>query len=61
MKLEGTKGPLVTRKSSRTSFGYFEPLLGLFWSKNGCFLAQKIAQIWKGTSRLGATAPGRHW
>ena len=67
VELEGTKGPLVTRKSSCTwsvesrvpSFGCFEPLLGLFWAKNGCFWP-KAAQIWEGTSRLGATAPGRH-
>ena len=41
------------------SFGCFEPLLGLFWAKNYCFWP-KNAQIWEGTSRLEATAPGRH-
>ena len=67
MELKGTKGPLVARKSkphvecsSRLpSFGCFEPLLGLFWAKNGCFWP-KTAEIWEGTSRLAATAPGRH-
>ena len=27
------------------SFGCFEPLLGLFWAKNGCFLAQNCADL----------------
>ena len=38
------------------SFGCFEPLLGLFEAKNGCFWL-KTAQIWEGTSLLGAPAP----
>ena len=37
------------------SFGCFEPLLGPFWAKNGCFWP-KTAQICEGTSRFGATA-----
>ena len=34
--------------------------LGLFLAKKRCFGAQN-AQFWKGTSRPGAPAPGRHW
>ena len=64
---EGTKGfigrakvkPHVKCSSRLPSFGCFEAVLGLFWAKNGCFWP-KTAQIWEGTSRLSATAPGRH-
>ena len=41
------------------SFGRFEWVLGPFWAKKGCFGAQN-AQVWEGTSQLGAPAPGRH-
>ena len=51
--------PHVECSSRSHSFGCFEPLLGLFRAKNGCFWP-KTAQIWEGTSRLGAPAPGRH-
>ena len=36
-----------------------EAILGSFHAKRGCFGAQN-AQLWEGTSRLGAPAPGRH-
>ena len=32
--------PHVQRSSRLPSFGCFEPLLGLFWAKNGCFWPQ---------------------
>ena len=65
VELEGTKGPLVTRKvklhvkcSSRLpSFGCFEPLLGLFWAKNGCFWP-KTAQILGGLLPTWRPRPG---
>ena len=67
VELGGNKDLLVTVKSSRTwtvasfspSFGRFDGVSGRFWAKKGCFGAQN-AQIWEGTSRLGAPAPGRH-
>ena len=37
----------------------FRPGLGVILGENGCFWP-KTAQIWEGTSQLGATAPGRH-
>ena len=51
--------PHVKCSSRLPSFGCFEPLLGPFWAENGCFWP-KTAQIWEGTYRLGAPAPGRH-
>ena len=39
--------------------GRFEWVPGPFWAKKGCFGAQTV-QLWEGTSRLGAPAPGRH-
>ena len=67
VELGGNKELLVTVKSSRTwsvskclpSFGRCDGVSGRFWAKKGCFGAQN-AQIWEGTSRLGAPAPGRH-
>ena len=41
------------------SFVRFDWVLGPFWAKKGCFGAEN-AQFREGTSRLGATAPGRH-
>ena len=37
--------PHVEGSSRLPSFGCFEPLLGLFWAKNGCFLAQNCADL----------------
>ena len=67
MELKGTRGLFETVKSSCTwnvatvflRFGRFAPVLGLIWAKNGCFWP-KTAQIWEGTYRYGAPAPGRH-
>ena len=42
-----------------SSFVRLDWVLGLFWAKNSYFGAQN-AQIWEGTSRLGAPAPRRH-
>ena len=41
------------------SFGRYDWVLGPYWAKKGCFVAQN-AQFWEGTSRLGAPAPWRH-
>ena len=68
MELERTKGPLVTVKSSRTCsvatvflrLAVLTRFGGRFGPKKAV-LGHKTAQIWEGTSRLGATAPGRHW
>ena len=49
----------VECSSHLPSFGCFEPQLGLLLAKNGWFWPKSV-QIWEGTSRLGATAPGRH-
>ena len=51
--------PQVECSSRLPLFCCFEPLPGLFSAKNGCFWP-KTAQIWEGTSRLGAPAPGCH-
>ena len=37
--------PHVECSGRLPSFGCFEPLLGLFWAKNGCFLAQNCADL----------------
>ena len=66
VELKGTRGLFDTVKSSRMwrwpplSFVWaFRLALGAILGENGCFWP-KTAQIWEGTSRLGATAPGRH-
>ena len=41
------------------SFVRFERVSGQLQAKKGCSGAQN-AQLWEGTSRLGAPAPGRH-
>ena len=67
VELGGTRGLFDTVKSSRTwplatvslRLG-ISPWFGAYFGrKNGCFWP-KSAQIWKGTSQLRATAPGRH-
>ena len=65
--LGGNKELLVTVKSSRTWSVAAVCLLvavmtgfrGRFGPKKAVFGAQN-AQFWEGTSRLGASAPGRH-
>ena len=63
VELEGKKGLLFTGQSWRTwSVGTvycYDWVLGPFLAQKGCFGAQN-AQFWKGTSRLGAPAPGGH-
>ena len=67
VELKGSRGLFDTVKSSRTwdvatvslCLGILPGFVGLFWAKKGCFGAQN-AQFWEGTSRLGASAPGRH-
>ena len=67
MELKGTRGLFDTVTSSRTwsvatvflRLG-FRPGLGAILGEKSCFWP-KTTQIWEGTSRLGATAPGRHW
>ena len=66
MELKGNGGLFDTVKSSHTCcvatvfvlLG-IRPGLGAILGENGCFWP-KTAQIWEGTSRLGATVPGRH-
>ena len=66
VELEGNKGLLFTGQwwgtwsvtSRLPSFGRYDWVLGSFWAKKGCFRAQN-AQFWEGTSRPGASAPGR--
>ena len=67
MELNGIRGLFDTVKSRRTWFvatvslrlGVSPGFGGFFGAKNGYFLP-KAAQFWEGTSRHGATAPGRH-
>ena len=67
VELKGTRRLFDTVKSSRTCsvttvslhLGVLPGFLGYFERKKGCFWP-KVAQIWEGTSRLGAPAPGRH-
>ena len=51
--------PHVECTNSFPSFARFERVLALFWANNG-YLGLTTAQVWQGTSRLGACAPGRH-
>ena len=67
MELKGTGGLFDTVKSSRTwgvatvslRLGVLPEFGGYFWRKMALF-GPKTAQIWEGTSQLGAHAPGRH-
>ena len=68
MELKGTRGLFDTVKSSRTwsvaSVFLRLAVLTRFGGRFGpkkAVLGHKTAQIWEGTYRLGATAPGRHW
>ena len=67
VELKGTRGPFDTAKSSRTcSVAAVSLRMGFSAGFGGCFGRKmavfwpKPAQIWEGTSRLGAPAPGRH-
>ena len=67
MELKGTRGLFDTMKSSRRwSVATFSLRLAVLTRFGGRFgpkkavLGHKTAQNWEGTSRLGATAPGRH-
>ena len=67
VELEDNKGLFVTRKSRRTwcvatvslRLAVLTRFQGRLRPKKSCFGAQNV-QFWKGTSRLGAPALGRH-
>ena len=48
--------PHVECSSRLPSFGCFEPLLGLFWAKNGCFWPKTAQIFWREPPDL-ATPP----